>query len=111
ESCLADVEAKLMSKWPECRHITFGHLGDGNIHLVVAMGSDSPEARAEVEEIVYGALRGRNGVISAEHGIGLEKKSHLDVSRNPEEMALMRTLKLALDPTGILNPGKVIDTA
>ncbi len=109
ETYVADVESQLQAKWSTSRLITFGHLGDGNIHLIIAMGSDSLEARAAVEDIVYGALRECNGVISAEHGIGLEKKSHLDVSRNPTEISLMQTLKLALDPKGILNPGKVID--
>ena len=47
--------------------------------------------------------------MSAEHGIGLEKKSYLLISRTPEEVALMRTLKQALDPKGILNPGKIFD--
>ena len=47
--------------------------------------------------------------MSAEHGIGLEKKSYLLISRTPEEVALMRTLKHALDPKGILNPGKIFD--
>ena len=77
--------------------------------MATNIGSDSAEARVAVEEIVYGGLRSRQGVISAEHGIGLEKKSHLDVSRNSEEIALMKTLKKVLDPEGILNPGKVID--
>ncbi len=109
QSYVSDIEAQLNKQWPESRCIIFGHLGDGNIHVVAAVSSGSDEARAAVEHIVYGALRGRDGVISAEHGIGLEKKSHLDVSRNPEEIALMKTLKKALDPKGILNPGKIID--
>jgi len=109
QSYVSDIEVQLNKQWPESRCIIFGHLGDGNIHVVVAVGSGSAEAREAVEHVVYGALRGRGGAISAEHGIGLEKKSHLDVSRNPEEIALMKTLKKALDPKGILNPGKIID--
>ena len=58
--------------------------------------------------MVYGPLRARAGSISAEHGIGLQKRPYLAYSRNPAELALMRTLKTALDPRGILNPGKVI---
>jgi FAD/FMN-containing dehydrogenase len=110
ESYIATVREQVAQHWSGSRCIIFGHLGDGNIHLIVTADSDSPETRHAVEEIVYGALRGRDGVISAEHGIGLEKKSHLDVSRSPAEIALMQTLKQALDPRGILNPGKVIDT-
>jgi FAD/FMN-containing dehydrogenase len=109
ESYVAEIEAELKSRWPDSRTVIFGHLGDGNIHVATNVGSDSAEARVAVEEIVYGGLRSRQGVISAEHGIGLEKKSHLDVSRNSEEIALMKTLKKVLDPEGILNPGKVID--
>jgi FAD/FMN-containing dehydrogenase len=61
----------------------------------------------EVEKIVYEALGQRQGVISAEHGIGLDKREYLRHSRSTEEIELMRTLKLALDPKGILNPGKI----
>ena len=67
------------------------------------------QTRRAVEEIVYAPLAAIGGAISAEHGIGLEKKPWLSVSRTPEEIALMRVLKSALDPQGILNPGKVID--
>ena len=58
--------------------------------------------------MVYGLVREWRGSISAEHGIGLLKRPYLGHSRSPEELALMRTLKKALDPGGILNPGKVI---
>lgn len=61
-----------------------------------------------VEALVYEPLRALNGSISAEHGIGLEKRGWLDVSRTPAEIALMRTLKAALDPLDLLNRGKVL---
>jgi FAD/FMN-containing dehydrogenase len=61
-----------------------------------------------VQEIVYGALGQRGGVISAEHGIGLEKRAYLAQSRSAEEIDLMKTLKTALDPRNILNPGKIL---
>lgn len=109
QAYVADIQSQLSNKWPSHRFIVFGHLGDGNIHVITKVEDGSPEVRLEVENIVYGALRGRDGVISAEHGVGLEKKSHLDVSRSPAEIALMRTLKTALDPKGILNPGKIFD--
>jgi FAD/FMN-containing dehydrogenase len=60
-----------------------------------------------VMEIVYEELRPYQGSISAEHGIGLEKRPFLSISRNDTELALMKTLKEALDPNGLLNPGKV----
>ena len=63
----------------------------------------------DVERCVYEPLRSIRGSISAEHGIGLERKAYLDISRTAAEIATMRALKAALDPRGILNPGKVID--
>jgi FAD/FMN-containing dehydrogenase len=60
---------------------------------------------------VYEPLRDIKGSVSAEHGIGLEKKSWLPISRSKEELALMVMLKRALDPKNLLNPGKVIDVA
>ena len=62
----------------------------------------------ESDALVYGAIRELHGSVSAEHGIGTEKKDYLAWCRTPEEIALMRTLKQALDPHGLLNPGKVI---
>ena len=105
---VSEVRSALVKRWPEARLITFGHLGDGNIHLVLTVGSVDPDAVRGVEEIVYGALGRRGGVISAEHGIGLEKRAYLSHSRSPEEIALMKTLKSALDPKNILNPGKIL---
>jgi FAD/FMN-containing dehydrogenase len=84
---------------------TFGHMGDGNLHLIAALHSDADAAR--LDAIVYEALRGF-GSVSAEHGIGTHKRRWLGVSRSENEIELMRTLKHALDPRGILNPGRVI---
>jgi FAD/FMN-containing dehydrogenase len=58
---------------------------------------------------VYEPLRDIRGSVSAEHGVGLEKKPYLGISRSADEIALMRTVKKALDPRGILNPGKIFD--
>ena len=63
----------------------------------------------EVKQAVYEPLAAIGGSISAEHGIGLDKKKYLRLSRNEQEIALMRRLKRALDPNGILNPGKIFD--
>jgi len=107
ESYANEVREQLVEAWPKGRMVTFGHLGDGNIHLVVTVGSLEPEAVKSVEDIVYGCLARHDGVISAEHGIGLEKRAYLHISRSPEEMALMQTLKQAMDPKNLLNPGKI----
>jgi FAD/FMN-containing dehydrogenase len=60
-----------------------------------------------VDQVVYGIVRSLGGTISAEHGIGLVKKPFLSFTRSPEEIALMRRLKAAMDPLDLLNPGKV----
>jgi FAD/FMN-containing dehydrogenase len=108
---VAGMQAALEARWSDPRLIVFGHLGDGNLHVVIAVGDGSDAARSAVEEIVYAGIAARGGSISAEHGIGLEKRDKLHFSRGPAEVELMRTLKHALDPTGILNPGKVLPEA
>jgi FAD/FMN-containing dehydrogenase len=86
----------------------FGHLGDGNLHVVVQVKpQDYGAARPKIEALVYGALQSFRGSVSAEHGIGVEKKPWLSISRSETELAMMRTLKAALDPKGTLNPGKI----
>ena len=87
---------------------TFGHVGDGNVHFCISVGSDLHEVQQQAMDIVYRELEPIGGSISAEHGIGLEKRPFLHYSRNAAEIALMKTLKNALDPCGLLNPGKVI---
>ena len=106
-----EVRTQLTERWPDSKMVVFGHLGDGNIHLVLTVGSlEKNEVRA-VEAIVYEALGRRQGIISAEHGIGLDKRAYLKHSRSTEEIALMKTLKQALDPKGILNPDKIFEQA
>ena len=107
EDYVAEVHAAFAARLPLQRCFTFGHLGDGNLHFVV-VGPAGPEARSMVEEIVYRPLAARRGSVSAEHGIGIEKHAWLPLSRSVEEIALMRRLKHALDPRGILNPGRVV---
>ncbi|MBX2816185.1 MAG: FAD-binding oxidoreductase [Saprospiraceae bacterium] len=85
----------------------FGHVGDGNIHLIVGKQTDDNSLTQRVNEVVYGHLQGIEGSVSAEHGIGLDKRAYLSYSRSPQEIALMRSIKKALDPRGILNPGRI----
>jgi len=109
EQYINDVKVALADT-PALHCFTFGHLGDGNLHLAVQVPSEcANSSRQIVEACVYEPLAEFKGSVSAEHGIGLEKKPWLTISRSPEEIALMRTMKAALDPRGILNPGKVFD--
>jgi FAD/FMN-containing dehydrogenase len=110
EAYVAEVRAALAARWPTTSSlVVFGHLGDGNLHVIAGVGDRSPEARHAVEETVYGPLRRIGGSISAEHGIGLQKRDFLSWTRSPQELRLMRTLKRALDPDNILNPGKILE--
>ena len=109
EGYLAEVNRRLDAAFDEVHNFIFGHMGDGNLHLVVSVGQGGPETRAKVEHCVYEPLGEVSGSVSAEHGVGLEKKPYLGISRSETEIGLMRTLKKALDPKGILNPGKIFD--
>lgn len=104
---IAAVTARLKSRWRDGRIAFLGHMGDGNLHI--AIGAGGAGDRHAVEACVYEPLRKIGGSISAEHGIGLEKKPWLDVSRSAEERGLMAELKRMLDPNNILNPGKIMD--
>ena len=103
---VAQVNESVRSFAGENRSFVFGHMADGNLHLVIAAGDDDA-TRARIEDMVYGPLAAIGGSVSAEHGIGLEKREYLPLSRTPAEIATMRLLKKTLDPNGILNPGKV----
>jgi FAD/FMN-containing dehydrogenase len=85
-----------------------GHIADGNLHFFVHP-RHAGTTQAECDEIVYSPLRKYGGSISAEHGIGHDKKPWLVRSRSADELLLMHHLKRMLDPQGILNPGCVID--
>ncbi len=88
--------------------LVFGHIADGNLHIFVRPHDDGVH-HERADECVYRSLEGFGGSVSAEHGIGIEKKAWLPVSRSAEELDLMRSLKRMLDPYNILNPGKVLD--
>jgi FAD/FMN-containing dehydrogenase len=102
-----EIRHNLLDKWPASKLVVFGHLGDGNIHLALTVGSHDPADVGIVDSIIYEALGKRNGIISAEHGIGLEKREYLKHSRSNDEIMLMKSLKKAMDPKNILNPGKI----
>jgi FAD/FMN-containing dehydrogenase len=107
EAFVAAARRDLAVRWPDIHLTVFGHVADGNLHLIVALRDR--QRRHDVEDLIYGLVRDRGGSVSAEHGIGLQKRAYLSWTRNDNEIALMRTLKRALDPSGILNPGKIFD--
>jgi FAD/FMN-containing dehydrogenase len=111
---LAEVEAVVNAKYPEFEIIWFGHIGDGNVHLNVLKPDDLPLAEfqqrcAEVSKWVFDIVQRYGGSVSAEHGVGLLKKDYLHYSRSELEIAIMRQIKQAFDPFGIMNPGKIFD--
>lgn len=110
---LSKGEALIDRLMPEARLVAFGHVGDGNLHYNIAQPphADSDDFLASgvaLTEAIYDIVDELGGSISAEHGIGVLKKSYLERYRGGAEIELMRTMKTALDPQNILNPGKVI---
>ncbi|MFA7585537.1 MAG: FAD-binding oxidoreductase [Novosphingobium sp.] len=109
EAYMAEVTSRLKARFPNGSLAFLGHVGDGNLHI--AIGAGGADDRESVESCVYEPLRPIRGSVSAEHGIGLEKKPWLPISRSDAELELMLELKSMLDPQGILNPGKVFDAS
>ena len=87
----------------------FGHLGDGNVHFVIGKPDDSPELTHRINEIVYSPLKEFAGSVSAEHGIGLDKKDYMGLTRDPVEIEMMKSFKKVWDPKLLLNRGKIFD--
>ena len=102
------VEANVAARWPGGFCHVLGHIGDGNLHFFIKPDTAGEDLHEQADACVYDPLRPYGGSISAEHGIGKEKRGRLSVSRSEDEIALMRTLKSALDPDGLLNPGVVL---
>ena len=94
-------------KFPTLRKLFYGHAGDGNLHIVVESPL-SDQGKHAIDLIIYDIVRAMGGSISAEHGIGTLKRDYLGFTRSREELAAMQAIKRALDPRGILNPGKLL---
>ncbi len=106
-------ERELGEKYPGHTLYLFGHIGDGNLHINIAkpegLERDAFYARCkQIDEDLFRLLQAHQGSVSGEHGVGLLKKYALSFSRSPAEIATMRAVKQALDPKGILNPGKIL---
>jgi len=109
EGYVTGIRLELSRSFGQVKCWVFGHAADGNLHVGVWGSAIRQSDQAQVENIIYQPLLALRGSVSAEHGIGLEKKAYLSLSRSAEEIAVMRRLKAALDPQGILNPGKIFD--
>jgi FAD/FMN-containing dehydrogenase len=111
----AETDALLQREIHGVRLVNFGHLGDGNLHYNVQApeGGDTAsflrEQESRVNELVFEAVRRYHGSISAEHGVGSLKVGHLAHHKDPVALALMRSIKRAIDPQHLMNPGRVIE--
>ncbi len=109
-----DTDIALQQAFPGIRLVNFGHLGDGNLHYNVQAptGVDGAaflaDHEAAVNRLVYDAVGAHGGSISAEHGIGQLKRHELQERKSPVALRMMRAIKTALDPQGLLNPGRVL---
>lgn len=111
---LLELEALLEQSYQEFPCFVFGHIGDGNLHINIAKPAEMPVATffktcKKKDELIFTLVARYRGSISAEHGVGLKKKEYLHFSRQAIEVELMRGIKSAFDPQGILNPGKIFD--
>jgi FAD/FMN-containing dehydrogenase len=111
---VASTDAALARSFPGVRLVDFGHLGDGNLHYNVQGPEGEPagdflqRCEHDIHALVYEAVVARGGSFSAEHGIGTLKRDELELRKSPVALDMMRAIKLALDPDGVLNPGRVL---
>ena len=110
---LVEADAAVSRLVPGARFVSFGHLGDGNIHYNISQPVGMDKARFldmwnEMNDVVFEVVGRFNGSISAEHGIGRLKAHRMPDIKSPVELDMMRGLKRMLDPNGILNPGRVL---
>ncbi|MEK8048156.1 FAD-binding oxidoreductase [Ideonella margarita] len=111
---VSETHAALQAALPGCRPVTFGHLGDGNLHYnVQAPEGVEPatflrEQEALVNALVHDRVSALGGSISAEHGIGVLKREELARRKSPVALQMMRAIKQALDPQGLMNPGRLL---
>ena len=112
---LQETQALLGQAYPHFEVVWFGHIGDGNLHINVLKPEGLEDAEfivqcEQVTKLLAASLKRHEGSISAEHGIGLVKKGYLESTRSAAEIEVMRGIKRVLDPSGILNPGKLFDS-
>ena len=109
EKYVAQVKSTAAETLPGSAVYTIGHIGDSNLHFFIQAPAGAEDSRLLADSAVYEPLREYRGSVSAEHGIGFEKKAWLRQSRSEEEIRLMKLLKDSIDPKRTINPGVVID--
>lgn len=110
---LGECDAAVAARWPDVRFVVFGHLGDGNLHYNFSPPRGGDQAlfvaqQDEINRVVHDCVRSHQGTISAEHGLGMLRHREADRFRTPTDRRLHHAIKAALDPQGILNPGKLL---
>jgi FAD/FMN-containing dehydrogenase len=109
EAYAASVQAGFDAIDPSFRPFIFGHIADGNLHILINhTGALAPDVSAKVQDVLYRDLKGLGGSFSAEHGVGSERIGPMLATSDPTKLTLMRVVKRALDPTNLMNPGKVL---
>lgn len=110
---ISEADERLQQAFPGVRIVCYGHVGDGNLHYNISkpLGSEDAPFKAQAEaimQLIYDVTAAFAGSISAEHGLGQAKREAARRYKDPLELELMRTLKNALDPAGLMNPGKLL---
>jgi FAD/FMN-containing dehydrogenase len=111
---MEDLDKILTTAYPTWTVVWFGHIGDGNLHINILRPDGITKETfvqecRKVDEHVFQTIQKNQGSISAEHGVGLSKKSFLNYTRSNAEIEIMKGIKKVFDPDNIINPGKVID--
>jgi FAD/FMN-containing dehydrogenase len=111
---LKEIEDVVVREYPDFDIIWFGHIGDGNLHLNilkpdVLAKEEFFERCGKVSKWVFEITEKYDGSVSAEHGVGMTKKPYLKYTRSEAELGYMKAVKLAFDPKGVMNPGKILD--
>ncbi len=111
---LKDLDIVLKKEYPSSEVVWFGHVGDGNLHISILRPENmTPEefykSSQSIDDVVFSKVREYKGSVSAEHGVGIIKKKHLNYTRSEAEISAMKAIKAYFDPDQILNPGKIFD--